>query len=99
MRLVLNSIGGFRIQDDPEAIFILGWLLCDAGDYELGLEYVERAIGRGYHVAQTLSTARQFEPLRDQPRFQAVQQKAEAGREQARAAFVEAGGKRLLGIV
>jgi tetratricopeptide (TPR) repeat protein len=98
MRLALGSLEGLRIQDDPEALFIEGWLACDVGDYETGLAHFERALDRGYFVAQTLSAAPQFDPLRDQPRFQMLLQKAEAGRQQVRAAFVEAGGAKLLGV-
>jgi len=98
MRLVLGSFAGLKIQDDPEALFIQGWLLCDIGEYDVALEHFERAVERGYFVAQTLAAARQFDALRDRPRFRAVQQKAETGREQARAAFLEAGGAKLLGL-
>ena len=33
-----------RILEDPEAIFQDGWLLCDVGEHERGLPYLERAL-------------------------------------------------------
>jgi non-specific serine/threonine protein kinase len=89
--------GGLKIQDDPEAIFIEGWLLCDAGETTAGIGYLERAVARGYYPAPTLAKARHFDRLRGDPAFQALLARAEAGRQQALDAFREAGGERLLG--
>jgi serine/threonine protein kinase/tetratricopeptide (TPR) repeat protein len=97
---MLASISAFstlKIVDDPEAIFQLGWLLCDAGEHERGLEYLQRAVAKGYCVATTLSHGRAFDALRSHPAFQALLSDAEAGRQQALAAFRETGGERLLG--
>ena len=85
-----------KIQDDPEALFLQGWMLCDVGAHEHGLEMLERAVSRGYFVSPTLS-ARQFDALRDVPRFQSLLADAEAGRQMALQAFRDAGGDRLLG--
>jgi eukaryotic-like serine/threonine-protein kinase len=91
------SLGSLKIDDDPEAIFQEGWLLCDAGDYERGLDYLRRAVSKGYFIAPTLSGRPQFDPLRGRPDFQAILAEAEEGRRWALGAFVEAGGNRLLG--
>jgi hypothetical protein len=48
-------------------------------------------------VVPTLSASRSFDPLRSDQRFHAILGEAEAGRQQALAAFREAGGERLLG--
>ena len=88
---------GLKIVDDPEAIFQEGWLLCDAGAHELGLDRLVRAVDKGYFPARTLAHARAFDALRGEPRFTALVARAEAGRRRARAAFVAAGGERLLG--
>jgi hypothetical protein len=98
MNLRHSRFAGLGIQDDPEAIFLEGWLLCDAGDPEAGLEYIQRAIARHYYAATTLSLSPQFDALRDDPRFQSLRADAEAGRSRALDAFRAAGGDRLLGL-
>jgi TolB-like protein len=85
-----------KIFDDPEAIFQEGWMFCDVGEHQRGLEYMQRAIARGYFAAPTLTRWPQFDPLRDTPAFRTLVADAEAGRQRARAAFKEAGGDVLL---
>jgi TolB-like protein len=86
-----------KVNDDPEAIFQDGWLLCDVGEHERGLPELQRAVAKGYFVAPTLAASRQFDALRGDGAFKKLLAEAEAGREQALAAFREAGGERLLG--
>jgi tetratricopeptide (TPR) repeat protein len=86
-----------KIQEDPEAIFQEGWLLCDIGDYDRGFESLQRAVAKGYFVSPTLAKWPQFDTLRAKPEFLQLVADAEAGRERALAAFREAGGERLLG--
>ena len=86
-----------KIQDDPEAIFQFGCLLCDVGDHRPGSRYLERAVARGYFAAATLTIRTQFDPLRAEPRFRAVLDAATAGRLRALEAFRGAGGERLIG--
>jgi eukaryotic-like serine/threonine-protein kinase len=93
----LVAFSALKIQEDPEAIFLQAWMLCDVGEHARGLDELERAITRGYFVAPTLARATQFDALRDQPRFQSLLSDAEAGRHMALHAFREAGGDRLLG--
>ena len=93
----LVRLSNLKITDDPEAIFLQGWILCDVGEPEHGLDELERAVSRGYFVAPTLSRARQFDALRDLPRFQSLLTDAEAGRHRALVAFRDAGGDRLFG--
>jgi TolB-like protein len=90
------TLSAFKIFDDPEAIFQEGWMFCDAGDYERGLDYLQRAVARGYFVAPTLALWPQFDPLRDDPRFKTLVADAEAGRQRALSAFRDAGGEVLL---
>ena len=94
--LLTIPAGTSKFRDDPEAIFMEGWLLCDSGQYETGLDYVGRAVAKGYYVVPTLSTAPAFHPLRSDPRFQAVIANAKAGRLEALGAFRESGGDRLI---
>jgi TolB-like protein len=93
----ISALSALKIQDDPEAIFQEGWLLCDAGEHERGLGHLRRAVAKGYFVAPTLSGSRHFDALRTDPAFQELLAEAEAGRQRALAAFREAGGERLLG--
>jgi non-specific serine/threonine protein kinase len=97
MTALLSSFSRLKIQDDPEALFLEGWLLCDAGDPREGLTQIARAITKGYYAAPTLVTSRTFDALRGEPAFRAIVAEAEAGRARARQAFDEAGGLRLLG--
>jgi len=93
----LSALGPLKIHDDPEFVFRVGWMLCDVGEHEQGLLYLRRALTKSYFVAPTLSASPSFDPLRSDPRFQAILTEAEVGRQQALAAFREAGGERLLG--
>jgi non-specific serine/threonine protein kinase len=94
---LLSTIGALKVQEDPEAMFVQGWMLCDAGEHAAGLAYLERAVARGYYAALTLTGGRQFDGLRRSADFQTLVAQAETGRRQALAAFREAGGERLLG--
>jgi hypothetical protein len=93
----IAALSPLKIQDDPEARFQEGWLLCDVGEYQRGLDELQRAVAKGYAVAPTLSNSPQFDAMRNDPAFQALLAAAEAGRRDALAAFREAGGERLLG--
>ena len=97
MAVSLSAFGPLKIQDDPEAMFQVGWLLCDVGEHEAGLVQLRLAVEKGYFVASTLSGRRQFDPLRGDPAFRALLEEAEAGRQRALAAFREANGERLIG--
>jgi hypothetical protein len=97
MLIGISALSALKIQDDPEAIFQEGWLLCDAGAHEAGLGYLQRAVAKGYFVVPTLLGSRHFDALRSDAAFHTLLMEAEAGRQQALAAFREAGGERLLG--
>ena len=93
----IAALNPLKIQDDPEAIFQEGWLLCDVGEHARGLDQLRQAVVKGYSVVPTLAGSRQFDAMRSDPAFQALLAQAEAGRRDALAAFREAGGERLLG--
>jgi serine/threonine protein kinase/tetratricopeptide (TPR) repeat protein len=97
MHVLRSTFTALKIRDDPEAIFQDGRMMCDVGDYEPGLEHLQRAVDKGYFAVPTLAGSSQFDALRDNPAFQALLLKAEEGRQQALAAFRTAGGERLLG--
>ena len=92
-----DSLSSLKIMNDPEALFQIGSLLCDAGELDRGFDYVQRAVARGYYVVTTLERRPQFDALRNQPAFQATLTAAQDGRARALAAFRQAGGERLLG--
>jgi tetratricopeptide (TPR) repeat protein len=79
----LSAFGALKIQDDPEAIFQNGTLLCDIGEHQEGLDYLRRAVGKGYLASPTLSARTQFDPQRTNPDFQTVLEEAERGRQKA----------------
>jgi serine/threonine protein kinase/tetratricopeptide (TPR) repeat protein len=93
-----STLGALRIMEDPEAIFCQGWLLCDVGQHDRGLDLVRRAVAKGYAVAPTLAESRSFDAMRADPAFRDVLAQAEADRGQALAAFRDHGGTRLLGL-
>jgi serine/threonine protein kinase/tetratricopeptide (TPR) repeat protein len=93
----INILAGVKIQFDPEAIFLEGWMLCEVGALDAGLGHLKHAVAKGYFAAPTLARSRHFDPLRSDPVFRALFADAEAGRDRALAAFREAGGERLLG--
>lgn len=96
MLSTLSVFAPLKIFDDPEAIFQEGWMFCNVGEHRRGLDYLQRAVARGYFPSVTLTEWPQFDALRDDPVFQTLLADAEAGRQRARAAFREAGGERLL---
>jgi TolB-like protein len=97
LRANLSAFNLLTLGEDPEFVFRMGWMLCDLGEHEEGLVQLRNAVAKGYFVVPTLMAARQFHPLRNDPRFQAIVAEAEAGRLQALTAFREGGGERLLG--
>ena len=88
---------GLTIRHDPEAIFQEGRFLCDLGEHRRGLDYLTRAVTKGYCVLPTLQRSGEFDALRDDPAFHALLAEAEAGRDRALMAFRDGGGPRLLG--
>ena len=93
----LSALSALKIMDDPEAIFQDGLAALRRRRARTGARPLQRAVAKGYFVAPTLSGSRHFDALRSDPAFQELLAEAEAGRQQALAAFREAGGERLLG--
>jgi eukaryotic-like serine/threonine-protein kinase len=97
MRALHASLNELKIMEDPEAIFQMGRLYCDVGEFEEGVEHLSRAVRKGYFVVPTLTGGREFDGVRQEPAFRAVLLEAQEGRRQALTAFRDAGGERLLG--
>ncbi len=92
-----------RVRDlgvrDPEAIFFLARTAARAGAVELGLEFLEAMIERGFYPLEGLARDTWFDSLRKEPRFQTALERAREGQREAAAAFREAGGAEVLGVV
>jgi serine/threonine protein kinase/tetratricopeptide (TPR) repeat protein len=95
--MVRGVLGGMDIDHDPEAIFLQGWMLCDAGAPQAGVDHLRRAVASGYAGVQTLATSHAFDAVRSDPAFQSILADARASRETALTAFTGAGGEALLG--
>jgi serine/threonine protein kinase len=93
----ISAFDGLKVRDDPEAIFQEGRFLCDVGEHRRGMDYLNRAVNKGYSVLATLQHSREFDAIRSDVAFQALLADAAARRDDALTAFREAGGHRLLG--
>jgi TolB-like protein len=51
MRANVAALSGLKIMNDPEAMFQEGWLLCDVGEHAAGIDFLRRAVDKGYTVA------------------------------------------------
>ena len=80
-----RGLSALKIQDDPEAIFQEGWLLCDVGEHDARPRAICSApSSKGYFVAPTLAAGRSSTPLRDEPALPArCSPRREAGRARA----------------
>jgi serine/threonine protein kinase/tetratricopeptide (TPR) repeat protein len=87
-----------KIQDDPEAIFQEGWLLCDVDDHDTGIGFLRRAIDKHYWAVTTLRQSPQFDAIRGRADFQELVARADEGRARALTVYRDAGGERLLGL-
>ena len=92
-----DALNSLKVMNDPEAIFQEGWLLCDVGEFERGLNHLHRAVNKGYYAAPVLEGRPQFDAIRGHAAFQSILATAQEGRTHALAAFRDAGGERLLG--
>jgi hypothetical protein len=83
---------------DPEASFMYSLILFRTGQVERGLELLESAVGGGFNAATAMAEESSYDPVRGEPRFEALREQADARRAEALAAYRAAGGERLLGM-
>jgi TolB-like protein/tetratricopeptide (TPR) repeat protein len=83
---------------DPEGLFHGGQILARGGDHDLAMHALERAAASGYSGLPLLVVDPWVDALRGRSDFRALLDNAEERRRQAAAAFVDAGGERLLGV-
>jgi serine/threonine protein kinase/tetratricopeptide (TPR) repeat protein len=86
--------GGLR---DPEGLYHLARGLAHFGREDRAMELLAEAVDRGYFQSFTLSRDAWLERLRGRTDFQEILLKAEQHHQEARAAFIHAGGQTLLG--
>jgi hypothetical protein len=82
---------------DPEGYATGGIMLCNVGSHDLALQAFEKAVDGGYTVVEPLLNDPWLAPLRENPRFTQILQRAQAGRDKALAVFRAEGGEALLG--
>jgi hypothetical protein len=86
---------GFR---DPEGLFYQAIKLAHAGDCDRAVEILADVVDRGFYAYETFTRHAWLVPLRSRKDFAALLETARQRSEEAHAAFVNAGGKTLLGV-
>src|SRR5207244_5774905 len=86
--------GGLR---DPEGLYHLARGLAHFGREDRAVEILADAVDRGYFLSFTFSRDAWLDRLRGRTDFLEILLKAKQHHEEARAAFVQAGGQALLG--
>jgi eukaryotic-like serine/threonine-protein kinase len=83
---------------DPEGILHGARTLAFAGEGEYALELLERVVEGGFHCPASLVRDPWLDPIRGRPEFVRSVRRAEAGHAEAAAAYLQAGGARILGV-
>ena len=86
---------GFR---DPEGLFYQVIPLAHAGELDRAVEILAEVVGRGFYPYETFMRHAWLDSLRGRQDFDAILELAQHKQEEAHAAFVNAGGKTLLGV-
>ena len=82
---------------DPEAMFIGVRNFARVGATDLALDALESVVTRGFYCPHAFVHDPWLEPLRAEPRFREILQRAEARSREAEDLYRRAGGERLLG--
>jgi eukaryotic-like serine/threonine-protein kinase len=83
---------------DPCGIFYFARLLARAGESDRAIAMIERSVGGGFTCRQFMMRDPWLESIRSDERFVALVRRAETREQEARAAFVQAGGGMLLHV-
>ena len=83
---------------DPEGWYY--WALASVGleDHDTALRLLGRAVDTGWHCERALETAVILDPIRGQPAFTAIVERARTAHGAAARAFADADGYRILGM-
>jgi eukaryotic-like serine/threonine-protein kinase len=84
---------------DPCALYYFARNLARAGDAPNALALLVKMVEGGFSSFEFMTRDPWLESLRHHDEFRAILRRAEARERQARAAFIEAGGDRILGLV
>jgi TolB-like protein len=82
---------------DPEGLVLHVRELAYVGAIEEAMALLERVVRGGFHCHTALSRDPWLDPLRTRPEFVRAVREAETGHERAAAAYLAAGGERILG--
>jgi TolB-like protein/tetratricopeptide (TPR) repeat protein len=83
---------------DPEGLFYIARHLAHLGETAPALELLERVVSGGYLCAPAMANDAWLDPLRRRAPFAKLRARAEEQHAQARAAFEQLGGDRVLGV-
>jgi TolB-like protein len=84
---------------DPEALFGVALMCARAGDHERAVALLERAVTNGFVCHPSLARESWLDPLRGRADFGRLLRVAARGHEEAKEAYLRAGGERVLGVV
>jgi tetratricopeptide (TPR) repeat protein len=84
---------------DPEGIFYIGRHMAYFGETAEFLPTLNRVVERGFYCLPAFARDPWLDPMRTNPEFLRILQLADKRCQEARAAFIKAGGERLLGAV
>jgi hypothetical protein len=100
---IVRQIGeggmGRVLEARPEGFFYWALTLVALGDRAGALDLLERSVDRGLHCPRAFELNPVLDPLRGEPAFAHMLERARAAHDEAATAFHAAGGQRLLGLV
>ena len=83
---------------DPEDLFYRSLLASHMGETERALDALQRSVDAGFACFVAMARDPWLDPLRGHPRFAQILHTAEGRHREAAAAFLKAGGDRVLGL-
>ena len=83
---------------DPEGIFYTALMAMLVRDTDRVIALLQITLDRGCFCYQAIAREPVLDDLRSDPRLSAIVRQMESGQREAEAAFVAAGGSRLLGL-
>ena len=83
---------------DPEGIYYWALMSVMMGDLEMALDLLQVTVDRGWLCHEAMATEPMLDQLRSDPRLSRILREMETKQREVAAAFVAAGGDRLLGL-